>query len=165
MINEGRYTARAKSWDFGVTDNNNEQFAILFEITDGPEKGQSMTWYGMFLQGIDKNGEPYDMAKQTIETMRICGWSGDDLMNVDGIDTNEVQIVIRHETFEGKTRAKIKFVNKPGGLGIKNKLPESGRASLAKKFRGLALSVPKVEAQRPMREPGDDSYEEDFGGL
>ena len=166
MIGKQRVLARAKTWDFGITDKGNEQFAILFELLEGPNQGQTITWYGFFVQGTNKDGKPYDMAKQTIEVMRICGWDGDDLTDTVGLDRNDVQLVIDHESYEGKTSAKVKFVNRPGGLGIKNKLPENSRAALAKKFKGLAMSVPKVTpTEKPMREMGDDSYDEDFGGL
>lgn len=136
----GTHKARAKEWDFGVSGNGSEQVAILFEITQGEHAGKCRTWYGYFSDAaIDR----------TLDSMRHCGWDGDSLANVDNLANNEVEIVIEEEVYEGKSREKIKWVNKPAGLKLQNQLNGSAKDAFAARLRGKVIAHKKKYGPQP----------------
>lgn len=138
MIPQGNYVAKAVNWDFGVSDKGTEYIAVEFMITEGEHAGQRRTWRGFF---TDKT------AERTIQSLRYCGWAGDNLMQIDDLGKNLVQVVINHESYDGKTFDRISFVNRLGGLAIKNKMSDDERQAFAARMRGLALKVPKSLAE------------------
>lgn len=162
MIPEGKYKARPTAWGLSESKNGNEQFAIGFEIVEGSEVGSTITWYGGF-----SNDEATEI---TIKGIKACGWTGSDLSNVD-LPGTEVELVIRHETYNGQTRAKVKFINGPG-QGIKQmdpnraksfalKMQQRIKAFDAKNGTGSSAQAQKpANGQRPParyeRQPGDD---------
>lgn len=110
--NTRRYIARAEQWGIGETDSGKPQVAVGFQIlTEGADPGY-ITWHGYFTEKT---------ADRTIESLRLCGWQGDDLTELTdsnpaaNLSANEVELVIEDETYEGKTRAKVQWVNRPGG--------------------------------------------------
>ena len=46
-------------------------------MTDGKFKGERVRWTGYFTPTEDKKGKT--VAERTIESLQICGWTGDDL--------------------------------------------------------------------------------------
>jgi Fe-S cluster assembly iron-binding protein IscA len=117
MIRPGNHVAAARSWQFGKTAKGGEQIAVLFEILEGPDAGNSVTWFGYFTEKT---------VDRTIEALRYCGMEGDDLSAIRELP-NKVQIVVEHETYEGKTRAKVAWVNQLGGGAIKLNNPMDDR--------------------------------------
>jgi hypothetical protein len=57
--------------------------------------------------------------KYTVEKLRACGWTGDDLEQLASIQGARVELVLRQEEYEGRPRTKVAFVNKPGEGGPK----------------------------------------------
>src|SRR6266403_2415299 len=112
---KGRFRAKGKTWDFGTTEKGNDQIAVELEIIEGDEKGRRLTWYGYF---TDKTEE------RTIESLRILGWTGDNLADVKDLDANEVEIVVEPEEYTnpttGKTttRSRVKWINRGGGIAL-----------------------------------------------
>ncbi len=81
--------------------------AVCFEVLNGPQAGQKITAFLYF-------GE--NSVERTLESLRACGFTGDDIDKfVDQSPDIECQIVVEHETYEGKTRAKVRWINKAGG--------------------------------------------------
>src|SRR4051812_22051672 len=114
---KGRFRARAREWDFGESSKNTEQIAVQFEITEGDEKGRTLTWYGYF---TDKT------AERTLESMRFMGWTGDDPTHPDNLNANEVEIVVEPEEYtndkgETKIQSRIRWVNRAGGIALKSR--------------------------------------------
>src|SRR4051812_44973200 len=111
LIPAGKYPARAEHWRLAQASTGSEQVAVDFKFTD-PTLG-SILWFGYF---TDKTFE------RTVESLRHCGWKGSDVLELDtpqaDLNANEVVLVIEHETYEGKTRAKVAWVNARGGVGI-----------------------------------------------
>jgi hypothetical protein len=137
---KGRFRAKAKTWDFGESEKGTEQIAVDFEIVDGDERGRRITWYGYFTEKTEE---------RTIESLRICGWVGDDISGIVDLP-NEVELVIEPETYEGKTRSRVKWVNRAGGLALKTRLDEGRKASLAERLRGRIAAVDqKLAASAP----------------
>lgn len=143
MIPPGRYKARAIEGALGETSGGKEQVAVLFEIVEGDYQGQQMTWYGYF-HGADSS-KAQKNAKRTLESLRHCGWKGDDLTDLSGLGANEVQIVVEQEEYEGKIRTKIAWVNKCGGLALNTPLTGDKAKAFAARMKGLALTVKPPE--------------------
>lgn len=133
MIKPGTYKARATEGALGLTKGGKEQAAIAFAIIDGDHAGESVTWFGYFTEAT---------ADRTIEALRHCGWAGDDLSDLSGILDNEVQIVIEHEDYEGKTQVRVKWVNKSGsgGLALKERLEGGAAKAFAQRMKGAVLA-------------------------
>jgi hypothetical protein len=91
------------------------QVAVFFAILDdGPYRGRRLLWMGYFTE---------NSTDRTIEALRLCGFKGDDLAALPNQDLDlEVSVTVENEEYEGKTRAKIAWVNAPGG-GLKMSNP------------------------------------------
>jgi hypothetical protein len=131
MIAPGKYRAKASCWGIAETKAGNEQFQIEFEIleekdSNGKQIGPSdhvMNWFGSF--SSDKSTEI------TVKALRNGGWTGDDLTSVEL--PNDVELVVEHESQTDASgnpvldkqgvpaiRARIRWVNRIGGSGIKS---------------------------------------------
>lgn len=102
MLVNGIYRARAVKAQLGETSNGNERVSVEFELVDEAYRGKRISWYGYFTE------KTFDV---TMKALRTCGWQGDDLSNMEGIDANEVMLVIENEAFEGKVRSRVRWVN------------------------------------------------------
>lgn len=145
LIPEGRYKARGRSWGFGKTSTGIEQMGIMFGFSDPDGAERTLTWYGFF--NTEENG------KRALKVMRICGWDENDadVLNPKGLDKNEVEIVVKHEEYNGETQARIAFVN---AIGVALKpLPEDDKAKLANKIKGWMKPIGNGQrgSQRPQQ--------------
>jgi hypothetical protein len=143
MIPAGNYTAKATgSFDFGTSTGGTEQVAVEVEILEGPEAGRCMTWFGFF---TDKTTE------RTVESLRLLGWQGDDITKLEELGSRRVSIVVEHEEYQGQVRAKIQWVNRLGGLGVKLKAPmdDAARRKFAARMKGFAKAKPALPPEDP----------------
>jgi hypothetical protein len=134
-IKVGKHTAQPRSWDFGETDKGTEQVAIEFEIVEGEDAGEFITWYGFFTD---------DTEDRTLESLRNCGWQGDDVTDLQGVGSRKVQLVIEDESYQGKTHSRVRWVNRVGGNGVRLKktmAPDTKRM-LAARLRAKAQALP-----------------------
>lgn len=120
MIAQGQHLARAIEAAFGKTQGGKHQIAVQFELLES-ETGDTITWFGYFTERS---------RKYTFDALRICGWNSDrikhaatDIMN----SPQEVELKVVHETYEGETRAKVRFVNRPGDGGLRMAAPLAGQ--------------------------------------
>ena len=149
MIPEGTYRAKCVDSDFGESPNGHKQVAAKFEIKDGPTAGQRLSWWGYF--------NTKENAARAVRVMNSCGW---DCHNVHTMNRNEVEIVVRHEKFNGKTRARIAFVNEVRGLAMARPLTEPEKVQLqsrvAELAREMGIGKPVNEVvDEPDPAPGD----------
>lgn len=135
---QGTHKARAKEWALGHSSNGNEQVAVLFEITQGSHAGKSITWFGYFTEAA---------TDRTLDALRYCGWEGDDFVNLVGLDTNEVEIVIEPDTYEGKTRDRVKWINRPTRLALREQMTPQSQAAFAVRMRAKAIAHKQTHAQ------------------
>lgn len=98
---------------------------------------------------VQKDGT---ISERTIETLRACyQWDGIDPFDLTDpafLKGKPVQLVIEHETFEGKLRAKVLYLNPPGFIGG-FKMPDSADRkkvmdNYGSRFRALAGGTPPV---------------------
>jgi hypothetical protein len=134
MLAEGKYRARAVEWS-QVTENErtgNEEIRTLFQITEeGPDSGSNITWRGYFTEGT---------AERTIESLRYMGWTGNDITDIQGLDANEVQLVIKHEEYEGKPQAKVAWVNRLAQVYMGQPMSADKKKAFAARMKGLVVA-------------------------
>src|SRR5512133_2180052 len=135
MLEIGEYRAQSKTAALGKTQGGKEQIAVTFDLLDLP--GQSITWYGYFTETSEET---------TFRGPRAAGCVGDDLADLSSLQPGaEVVLVIDHETYEGKTRAKVKFVNSgSGGIPLKSQLAPDAAKSFAARMKGRLLAFDRT---------------------
>jgi hypothetical protein len=139
-------------------DLSKAQVVIGFRIIDedGPDRGHMIAYYGGLADAKEgKEKGPYDW---TLEALRAIGWEGCELLELPelafkGLLKTPVGIVVDHEEWEGKWRAKVKFVNRLGGAIVKR--PMSGdnlkalSARMKDRLKADAAKRPKVVQPSP----------------
>ena len=138
----GRYRARGVQAALGKTSKGGEQVAVEFQVYDAEGvPGESITWYGYFTEKT---------FERTIESLRLCGWTGNDLSDLSGVDANEVSLTIENEEYNGTTRSKVQWVNAPGaGLTLKEQLSPEEATSFAQRMKGRIVAMSANGARRP----------------
>ncbi len=134
----GRYNARAIEWGLGKTSTGKERVAVQLELTDPSVLGRRLTWYGYFTEGS---------LPHTVKALRALGWQGADLSVLDGLDRNDVSIVVEHEDYEGKTQVRVKWINEPGSLGVKTPLQGDEAKSFAARMKANILALEQGQAK------------------
>lgn len=129
IIEAGTYRARALEGALGETSSGKEQVAVRFALLDLPQ--QTITWYGYF---TDKTLE------STFRALRTAGWRGQELSDLSDLsreDAPEVHLVVEHETDDkGTTRARVRWVNGTGGVGLKSQLPPDKAKAFSARMKG-----------------------------
>lgn len=149
MTTEGKHIARAVEWGLGTASTGTEQIAVLFDILQGPDAGERITWYGFF---TEKTWE------RTVESLRACGWTGSDLSVLDGLDANDVQLVVENEqNDQGQIYPRVRWVNKVGGgLGLKQQLEPAAARTFAQRMRGQILAFDQENGKpKPASKPAN----------
>lgn len=161
MIEEGKHPARVVDAALAKTGGGSEQVAVGFEITDGPDAGSSITWYGslsstVIQSGNRAGGKVYEI---TFDNLQNCGWDMESF-HPESLQTcvgTNVQIVVAHEEYNGNVNARVKFINKPGGLAIKERASADEASALTNKFKANLLkrkqNAPPRQA-RPQQSAG-----------
>ncbi len=129
MLKAGTYSAVARSYEFGKTNKGLPQVVITFELVgEGEARGQTVPWFGIFHENT---------WKRTIESLRHCGFKGDDIKNLGKLN-QIVDIVVEHNEWEGKTNARVSWVNRPGAGQVKlaNPMSDGDLSDFAAKMRG-----------------------------
>lgn len=157
LIPAGTYRARAIEAQLGKTAKGSEQVGISFAVLTPGFETQRLAYYGQF-------GEK--SLAITVKALRACGWQGLDLSDLRGIETNEVNLVVEHEEYEGTTRAKVKWVNDVSAGVVKDVLDPTAAKSFAQRMRaaiaGVDAAAPKkngtpVRGQPPEPPPHTDA--------
>lgn len=135
----GTFKARAREWQLGLSSGGNEQVAVMFEILDGEAAGQKITWFGSFSEKTSERSKSTP-RERTFDSLRHCGWDSDSLVELDNLGANEVEIVLDEEEYEGRISTKVKWVNKPSRLALKNQMSPAAALAFANKLRGATIA-------------------------
>lgn len=144
MISKGKYKALVMDVDFGPAKSGTPQVAVSLKIIDDEAyEGDYITYFGSF----HENAQQY-----TFQALEAAGWQGVDLESApDDCIGSEVQIVTDVKTWDGKDRAEVKFINRPGGGGLKERFEGSSRkdffASMNRKYKALTKGQKKEEEE------------------
>lgn len=144
MLEAGDYRARAVKAQLGKAKSGNPQIGVEFELLDFT--GQRIGWYGSFSDAA------FDI---TMRGLTAAGFHGADVSDVSWVEgAPEVVLVVAHEEWEGKTRAKVKFINSPGGVNMKDALVGNEAKSFADRMKGRVLAYQSsAGAPKPAARP------------
>jgi hypothetical protein len=106
-IKSGRFKAKAikGSVQYGDSSNGKPQIGIDLFIK---ELQASITTFLYFSP---------DAAQYSYQRLTLLGWKGKgpmDLPNMEGIDTNEVEVEISESVWDGRTQYKVQILTGPG---------------------------------------------------
>jgi hypothetical protein len=126
----GTYLARATESKHGLTKSGGTEIAILFKLLGEQWDGQSITGYVYFTDNTDDD--------KSMKSLEACGWNGDgiELDPLPGLGSCDVELVIENETFEGKERSKVKYINKVGAVSNSAPMDDAQRKAFAARMRG-----------------------------
>lgn len=155
MIEAGVYKARGVDCAMGWAGTGTEQIAVLLEITEGPHKGQTITWYGFFTEKT---------TDRTLEALEALGWPGDNILTItDCIGQNEVEIQVENEEYttksgEIRTTARVQWINSPRGTGriaLHEQMNPTELASFAQNLQGTLLARKQRRGGKPSPAPSN----------
>ena len=108
----GTHRARARAGVLTETqgDSHREHIYIKFGLVS--DMNDVVEWQGYFGDNKDKGGKT--LTERTIDVLRVCGWEGDDIRDLRGIEKNEVEIVVLEDTYQGNSRLKVRYVQPIG---------------------------------------------------
>lgn len=135
LLPSGTYTAQAVDGYLSHTKDGKEQIVVKFVIVSGQHDGQTVNWTGFFTP------KTFD---RTIQSLRYCGWLGDDISELTGIDSHEVEIVVEHNSYEGKIFARVAWVNQIGG---KMRMPTNEARAFAASIKDRIARMTLVELE------------------
>jgi hypothetical protein len=145
-LDDGRYRARGVSADYGVAGTGTEQVAVLFEL----EGGYRRTWYGYLSDNA---------VERTLKALKACGVTN--LETLEGIDANEVEVVLKTEEYNGNWNQKIAFVNElgSGAIAMKTRMAPEQKRSFAERMKGKWIELGGTSAPAssiPVAKADDD---------
>lgn len=139
-IPAGTYAVRAikGSEQYGYAKTGTPQVGIDLEFIGGEHEGAMVTTVLFFSENA---------KKFSFDRLRALGWSGDDVGDLTGIDTNEVQAVVKHETFDGKERMKVEILTGGGGMKFEKTMDPAQRRAFGASLRSDAAATRRGPAQ------------------
>lgn len=143
--NKRYYRGKAKEWTMSLSSTDKPMLVVLFDILTEGASEKSLTWRGFFTELT---------TDRTIEALRFMGFEGDDLSQLEGLDRNEVDLVVEDEEYtdsesgEVKTSAKVQWVNKPRALSVKTVLEGDGLKSFAAQMKAAFRQVDASNGKR-----------------
>jgi hypothetical protein len=121
------------------------QAVVQFEVLRGPEARRRISWFG----SLTEKSEDF-----TLKALRTCGFTGADIDKFYAQQPeNEVELVVRHEEYNGKIRAKVAFINDPqGGVKIEHPIQGAELKKFAAQLKNKLKSIPEVKGTAAVRE-------------
>jgi hypothetical protein len=142
----GRFRAKCVNWEWCYTKANNEQIACTLQILEGEHEGESLTWFGSFTEKAER---------WTLEALRNMGWPKDSHLHQLGKLDAEVSIVVEADEYQGKTRSRVRYINKPGSGTFHSDKPMDDNQILAF-AKSKKQSVIAFHADNNLKETDDD---------
>lgn len=107
LVQAGTWAAKPLRGTISYTKTGKEQVTVHFALLDGPDKDRQVAWTGFFTDAC---------FERTIKSLRYTGWKGDDLSDLSTIGDADCQVTVEHQSYEGKTYARVAWVNPAGGM-------------------------------------------------
>jgi hypothetical protein len=152
--NKRYYRGKAKEWAMSEASTGKPMLVVLFDVLTEGATEKSLTWRGFFTDAT---------ADRTIESLRAMGFEGDDLSTLEGLDKNEVDLVVEDEEYTdpetGQVRAvpKVQWVNRPRALSVKTVMEgdklRSFAAEMKARFRAVDAAAGKRTPSKPAAAP------------
>lgn len=143
--NKRYYRGKAKEWTMSLSSTEKPMLVVLFDVLTEGAAEKALTWRGFFTEKT---------MDRTIESLRFMGFEGDDLSQLEGLDRNEVELVVEDEEYtdgesgEVKYSAKVQWVNRPKALSVKNVLEGDGLKAFAAQMKASFRQVDAAAGKR-----------------
>jgi len=139
-IKAGVYKGRgiAGSEQYGISENGNDQIAIDLDLG---EMGRAST-----ILNFSDAAAPY-----AVQRLRACGWKGNDLTRLDGIDANEVDVQVKYEEYKGEQKMRVEIMTGGGRVKFKQEMDDRAKRAFAARMKPLlggAAPAPKPATSR-----------------
>jgi hypothetical protein len=147
----GTYTARAVNAVLARTSKGNPQVAVEFMLLDEHVHGQRITWFGFF---TDRTYE------RTIQSLRHCGWEGDDLSELGSVGSTDCRLDIGYEEYDGKQQLRVRWVNSLSGVVVQSPMTTDEAklfaAEMRNRVRAVDISQPKKRQPQKAHDGSDE---------
>lgn len=138
-LEDGVYLAVAVSWGLGLTSTGKEQLGVEFEFLDERLAGQRITWFGYFTD------RAFDV---TLKALRTLGWQGSDLSDLRDLDSNQVNLVIENEEYQGRYYPRVRWINPlNSGIPLRSQMDPNAARSFAERMKGRILAAEQSGGQ------------------
>lgn len=134
---DGRFRGRCTGvvdYTVGYSSGGVEQVGLVFAIVEGEHTGRRFQKYWT----VD-NPQAIERLKRSLES---CGWDGEDLNELKGIDSRDVELVVEVEEYDGKRRSRLAFVNGLVQATMKTPMVGEQRTSFLKSLTEAMKSAP-----------------------
>lgn len=141
----GKYRAKAVNWGAKTTNAGAPNLAIQFVVVGGENDGDTLYWQGGLDAEVKNTKSQLDI---TLDALEACGFdiAKHKTLNVvaegpagEALDPNrEVMLTVEMEAYQGKTSAKVKWVNDLSGGKFKGAI---GKDDFASKCQGLGIEA------------------------
>lgn len=125
---------------------------IDFELQGGGKK----SWYGTLKQGKGRDFTMGVILTAGLDTAACL--LGPDKTTLEVVDAREVELVIETETYEGKNRQKIKYVNEIGGSSFRQLLSKGEAVEV---MEGIDLKGELMAAKMAKNAMSDSGFEKE----
>ena len=135
IIDPGDYRAKSIGAELGKSSKKGtDQITIRFSLLDFPQ--QTIDYRGYFSEAA------FDI---TMRQLRAAGFKGDNLADLSSLAEEvspEVVLVVEHEDYQGKTYARVKFINDPT-VQVSRALDAGEAKAFAARMRGRIVAFDK----------------------
>ena len=134
---------KATSWAFDVVGADRQEVIKVMFSLHGARAGVSREWTG-FLNN--------ESVERTLESMRYCGWTGDSFVDMTGMGSAVVELVLETREYNGKQYEQVRFVNRAPGLRLKAPMGADAVAAFSARMDRL-IKKSKDDAGTPASKP------------
>lgn len=133
-IHPGRNEVTVADHALGRTSKGKEQIAVTF----ADDSGDRIVWYGFFSEKAIETTEKALTAIGWNPTEN--GWRIEELNGTNRLVGNPASIVCEEDTYEGKTRLKVRWVNTPGGGALREVMTDDEAKAFGESLRKQNVS-------------------------
>ena len=149
MLLAGNYIARARHWKYGRSSKGTDFVELTFHVAAESEYIKAYLY-------LSEAAWP-----RSCESLKACGWDGADFGDLAGMGSQDVEIVVAEEEYDGKISYKVKWINPIGGAGAPE-LDDKDRRTLIAKMNARIKSMQGHSAKPKAKPAKKDEAEDDI---
>lgn len=158
-IPAGFYPGRAiaGSEQYGSTSTGNDQIVLELAV---PALARNLTTFLVFSDGA---------SSYSLDRLRACGWKGNDLSRLDGIDANEITVAVKYETYKGEEKMKVEIQTGGGRFKLESPMDERQKRAFAARMlpvvkgHGGGAPASAAVARPPVRQTAAPDFDPNAG--
>jgi len=159
-MEEGRYVATCVNIEFAITEKGTAYARLVMRIAPGEQfEGEDVFYYMYFTEKA---------SSRSVETLRILGWTGDNLGEVSHHHIpNVVEIEVKQNEYKGKTSFRIEWINAVGEHGpLPKRMSDEQKTQFGREMMRYTYKAGKPapkQRQAPVQQspPDDDVISDD----